>query len=120
VYATAITDDNTHGAAWGDFDGDGDLDIAFGNDGSGAPVRVYENQGDDSFSLVWSASGATGRVRDVAWCDYDGDGNLDIVAAARDAKNSIYRNDPAATPRFSVAWESAESEATHSVDCASW
>jgi hypothetical protein len=64
--------------AWGDFDGDGDLDlvITFNN----APVRLYRN-GPDGFEDVAPGSGLPtdgGNPRSVAWGDVDRDGDLDL------------------------------------------
>lgn len=68
----------------GDFDQDGDMDVfvASGNSGSSTSIRLYENR--------WSAD--EGFVRhDIATipaarfelADFDGDGDLDIIAAPR-------------------------------------
>ncbi len=65
------------GAAWGDYDNDGDLDLyvtAFG------PNVLYENRGDGTFVDVTEASG----VQDIrfsagaSWADFDRDGDLDL------------------------------------------
>ncbi len=82
--------------AWGDYDGDGDLDILLtGLSASGQISRVYRNNGDDTFTAinaglegVWFAS--------VAWGDYDGDGDLDILLTGQSASGQrisrVYRN----------------------------
>ncbi len=65
------------GAAWGDYDNDGDLDLyvtAFGEN------VLYQNQGDGTFLDVTQQSG-TSDVRfstGCAWADYDRDGDLDL------------------------------------------
>ena len=65
------------GAAWGDYDNDGDLDLyvtAFGDN------VMYRNRGDGTFEDVTEAAGlgdsrfSTG----VSWADYDRDGDLDL------------------------------------------
>jgi len=65
------------GAAWGDYDNDGDLDLyvtAYG------PNVLYENRGDGTFAEVTDRTG-TGDTRFSAgcsWADYDRDGDLDL------------------------------------------
>src|ERR1043166_7544032 len=66
-------------AAWGDFDGDGDLDLAMtGLDISGIPVtRVYRNDGGVFTPLAGNFTGVF--AGSIAWGDYDGDGRLDLL-----------------------------------------
>lgn len=65
------------GAAWGDYDNDGDLDLyvtAYGGN------VLYENQGDGTFQDVTARAGV-GDDRFSAgcsWADYDRDGDLDL------------------------------------------
>ncbi len=68
--------------AWGDFENDGDLDIATcGIDTNNTQVmRVYKNNGDGSFNST--AALITNTVYDLAWGDYDNDGFLDVIAAS--------------------------------------
>ncbi|MCP4827244.1 MAG: VCBS repeat-containing protein, partial [Proteobacteria bacterium] len=63
---------------WGDFDNDGDLDIALaGESDAGAITRVYRN---DSGAFVDIQAGLPGVVNgDVAWGDRDNDGDLDLL-----------------------------------------
>lgn len=57
---------------WGDYDGDGDLDLAQAN--RGYPVRVYSNTG-ITLANDWIAPAAADSVA-VDWGDWDGDGIL--------------------------------------------
>ncbi len=79
--------------AWGDYDGDGDLDILLtGYDsGGGYNALVYKNQ-DGIFSEDSAASANLTGVREgsVAWGDYDNDGDLDILLTGRDASFGIH------------------------------
>ena len=83
-------------AAWGDYDNDGDLDILLaGEESSGLPsTKIYRNTNgvfnDIAAPLPGVADGA------LAWGDYDGDGNLDILLAGRQSNGvrlaKVYRN----------------------------
>jgi hypothetical protein len=63
--------------AWGDYDNDGDLDLALSGDTKRLRVtRIYHNDG----GLFTDANaGLKGGGHQVAWGDYDNDGDLDIV-----------------------------------------
>ncbi|MCB0153497.1 MAG: VCBS repeat-containing protein, partial [Anaerolineae bacterium] len=81
-----------YSAAWGDVDNDGDPDLAVGhNYVSGSVtnlIRVYKN---NSGVLVYTNNIEIENVvnpaanfryaQDLAWGDYDGDGDLDLAAA---------------------------------------
>ena len=81
--------------AWGDFDRDGDLDLAIsGYTGSAALTRVYRN--DDGAWVDLHATIRGLRYGSLAWIDYDGDGDLDLSATGDDDTTpftAIYRND---------------------------
>jgi len=80
------------GPAWGDYDNDGDLDLYITQvyaDISYAYSYLYRNNGDNTFTDVAVDSGV--RVWDgwaVAWCDYDQDGNPDLLVGGRDGSDS--------------------------------
>ena len=65
------------GAAWGDYDNDGDLDLYV--TAYGANV-LYENRGDGTFREVTANTGTQDRrfSAGCAWADYDRDGDLDL------------------------------------------
>lgn len=83
---------------WGDYDNDGDLDLALaGTDPQNNDVCViYRNDGSGGFQDV-DADLTPIRACTLAWGDYDSDGDLDLLAAgdagAHDARTIIYRND---------------------------
>ena len=85
------------GAAWGDYDNDGDLDILLaGATVTSAPSsRLYRNDGSDAFTEV-NTGLADVAAASVAWGDYDSDGDLDILITGGGNSGSvskIYRND---------------------------
>ncbi|MCH7995417.1 MAG: CRTAC1 family protein [Planctomycetes bacterium] len=65
------------GAAWGDFDNDGDLDLYVTTFG---PNVLYENLGNGRFKDVTAQAGVQdGRFSaGCSWADYDRDGDLDL------------------------------------------
>ena len=90
-----ITD--TRAAAWGDFDGDGHVDLYVGfTRRSEMRNKLYRNDGTGThFTDVGAATGVDvmGETRQVSWVDFDNDGDLDLFVAFRDAPNMLFRND---------------------------
>jgi hypothetical protein len=91
---------DTRAAAWGDFDGDGDVDLYVGfTRRSETHNKLYRNNGNGGsgkpFTDVGAAMGvdAVGETRQVSWIDVDNDGDLDLFVAMRDAPNLLFRND---------------------------
>jgi predicted nucleotidyltransferase len=82
--------------AWGDYDNDGDLDLALaGPDGTDHYAKVYDNDG-GTFTEI--GAGLTGVFHgSLAWGDYDNDGDLDLalagLATSGDTISKVYRND---------------------------
>ncbi|HLN22339.1 MAG TPA: FG-GAP-like repeat-containing protein [Bacteroidales bacterium] len=81
-------------AAWGDYDGDNDLDLAISNM---SKTYIYRNDitafTDMSTSII--IDGVSGGA--VKWADYDNDGDLDLAMAGYSLTSGnilkIYRND---------------------------
>ena len=83
---------NSSGAAWGDYDGDGDLDAVCST--SSTPAYLFRNDGDgfvDRSSGDLAALGTGGRT--ATWVDFDVDGDLDVYLANTGTTNKLYRND---------------------------
>ncbi len=98
----------TQAAGWGDFDGDGFLDLYVGNEspisqadplqligrtGNPYPSQLYRNRGDGTFVDVARAAGVTNLrfAKSVAWGDYDDDGDPDLYVS-NFGPNRLYRN----------------------------
>ncbi len=79
------------GAAVGDFNNDGYLDLYVPYFGTN---RLYQNQGGEGFMDVALALGVgdTGNGRGAVWGDFDNDGFLDLFITNRDSKNRMFRN----------------------------
>ena len=85
-------------ADWGDFDNDGDLDLAVQGDytASLSSTSIYVNEGGTFTTLNAGLVGA--NTGDLSWGDYDNDGDLDLVSMGYTSNSAsvittIYRND---------------------------
>jgi hypothetical protein len=93
---SSITAVGTGYSAWGDFDNDGDLDIAvIGATASNRIAKIYRNDG-GTFSIFASLTPVSSGS--VAWGDYDNDGDLDLLLTGYGGSSSpyvakLYRND---------------------------
>ena len=83
-------------SAWGDYDGDGDLDLYFtgqlnANSNGGG---LYEND-NGTFTLVTNSGLPLCYLGAAKWGDMDNDGDLDLVVTGNDGSNDlarVYRN----------------------------
>jgi enediyne biosynthesis protein E4 len=98
ILTNAIVTDSwpagAEGAAWGDYDNDGLLDL-FVTDNNGTRNRLYHNNGNGAFTNVSSGPmlvPRTGFASGAAWGDYDNDGYLDLFVAYYGATNALYHN----------------------------
>jgi len=85
--------------AWGDYDGDGYLDVAaaFASDNylsfsavSSGGFRVYHNNGNGTFTRTHSLT-MTVPIGALDWADIDGDGQLELLIAPFDSAPQIYK-----------------------------
>ncbi len=79
TFAAGLAGRCVHGAAFGDYDRDGDLDLFLGMYG---PDRLYANDGAGHFTDVTAVAGVAGPATDATtgavWADLDRDGLLDL------------------------------------------
>ena len=114
-----VDNDNAlgRGASWGDYDNDGDMDLAISNlpptdRSTHIPTTLYKNllkeTGEPNFQNVTREAqlfrkgnendldiGGIGNTgAGVAWADYDNDGDLDLYwkCADFDVENALFRN----------------------------
>jgi len=104
--STQLPEDMGSGAAWGDYDQDGWIDlfvvnlpgpIDLGDSARAAsPARstLFHNDGDGTFSDVTRAAGIDfhGWGMGAAWADYDNDGRLDLLITGF-GRNALYHNE---------------------------
>src|SRR5207248_329773 len=79
------------GAAWGEFDGDGYLDIAITGTTGMLITRIYRNNRDGTFTDI-GANLPGAAQGEVAWGDYDNDGKLDLLLSGTGGRLIVYRN----------------------------
>ena len=69
--------------AWGDYDNDGDLDlVVIGSETGEVPSsKIYENDGSPNYNFSEDIGQSLDDVDQgsVAWCDYDGDKDIDLA-----------------------------------------
>ncbi|MEQ8762476.1 MAG: CRTAC1 family protein [Planctomycetota bacterium] len=92
----------TQAATFGDFDGDGDLDLFVGNEsrvtfdrgGGDFPSQLFIQSKEGIFTNRATSAGVTNDryAKGVTAGDYDNDGDLDLYVSNRGA-NRLYRND---------------------------
>ena len=119
-----VDNDNAlgRGASWGDYDNDGDMDLAISNlpptdRSTHIPTTLYKNllkeTGEPNFQNVTREAqlfrkgnendreiGGIGNTgAGIAWADYDNDGDLDLYwkSADFDVENALFRNNGDAT-----------------------
>ncbi|MCZ7636820.1 MAG: FG-GAP-like repeat-containing protein [Verrucomicrobia bacterium] len=80
-------------SSWGDYDGDGDPDLAVLRY-PGSQSAVYRNNGDGTFTTVPDIPWQTGQAESWGlWGDFDNDGHQDFVSQWANQPASIYFGD---------------------------
>jgi hypothetical protein len=102
--AGLLTFHPTQTGSFADYDGDGWLDLAIGNESTeGAPntSELWHNNRDGTFTEKTPNIGPAdfGYVKGVVWGDYNNDGRPDLYVSILGRENRLFRNDgPRATP----------------------
>jgi len=96
------------GAAWGDYDNDGDIDLYIAN--FGTANRLLRNDGNNVFVNVAAGTplADAGNSTGATWGDYDNDGDLDLYVCNYDSPSKLLRNEGNgvfvnATPELSIS-----------------
>ncbi len=104
ITSGSVVNDNgySQGTAWGDYDGDGDMDLVVTsyNDGCQSctyPIFLYRNDG-GTFTRITTGPIATEMTRGFgcSWGDYDNDGRLDLfvsTGAQNPLNNLLFHNE---------------------------
>lgn len=110
VIWTSDVASDTRSVAWGDYDLDGDVDLAVGNyDGKNF---IYANQsGTISSNPVWESDEAS-QTTSLVWGDWDNDGDLDLAVGNDGEPDQVYANLRPLNTQLALRWESAQSHET--------
>ncbi len=103
--------------AWGDLDGDRDLDLAIQTNQGG--LHIFENRSDPESGIELVAAAVFAHANegtDVHWVDWNGDGAVDLLAGTT-VDIQLYRNVAGA---LEPAWISPGSMATGGVRPLDW
>jgi len=96
VEAGLDAEGSTQTAAWGDYDGDGWLDLLIGNETHNEPdpAELYRNNGDGTFTDVAAEVGLDvgGFTKAVLWGAVDNDGRPDAFFSRLRQSNRLYLN----------------------------
>ena len=107
IYVFENTGDNSYQEVWnsgntlsdtvlpgavGDLDKDGKKEIIVGSGDIDPQIHVFENNGDNSYALVWNSGNFFGRQMRVSIGDGDQDGKEEIIAGSVDKLVCVFEN----------------------------
>ncbi|MEH2119974.1 DUF4347 domain-containing protein, partial [Nostoc sp.] len=104
ILSPSLTDDNSislpgvnqSSVAWGDYSGDGKLDLILTGYNNGNPIsKLYKNNGSGVLTEDTSLALPGISQASVAWGDYSGDGKLDLILTGNSNNSYIsklYKN----------------------------
>ncbi len=82
-------------AQMADFDNDCDLDVVVAGHNASPTLRLFRNDGSNSFTEITNAAGLSSVYSgfySVAWFDYNNDGWVDLFCAGLATTNRLFRN----------------------------
>lgn len=84
---------NNSSVAWGDYDNDDDLDLLImGWNGKERLTKIFQNNQGKFQAIETKFEGVNSIVsNNLAWGDYDNDGNLDIIVTGQNGEGRIAR-----------------------------
>lgn len=87
------------GAAWGDYDNDGDLDLYTTSAENSRLAVLWRNEGNGTFLQASEGVSALGDANDATFVDYDNDGDLDIVTSGSWGGHRVFENLTSISPQ---------------------
>ena len=91
----------TYACELADLDGDGDLDVATGNDMAQCEILLNDGKGNFEFH---SHFGDVSSLRSLTTADIDNDGDIDILSTCRGRPNQIYLNNGDASFKTAIGF----------------